>query len=279
VSRTETTLAEGRRAISRVAHAWRVLGRVQRWAALAAIGLFVSMLLPWYSKTSTFVEHNAARSNQTSLSAFQAFSFVEAAVLLVSAGVLAMLFARAEGRRFQLPGGDGTIVTIAGAWAALLIFYRLLDKPTLQGTQRITATVGVEWGIFIALLLALALVYVGRSIRASERGQAPLSRPREPAPGERAGRREAAGDAEDDETVVRRIDEKDELGSRSQPTERDVTVATVPLPSRAGPARSAEPRPTSSGERSRPRARPRFPPPPPGSPEQMSFEDSPPDKD
>src|ERR1700709_2713199 len=112
--------------MSRVAHAWRVLGREQRWAALAAIGLFVSMLLPWYSKTSTFVEHNAAKSSQTSLSAFQAFSFVEAAVLLVSAGVLAMLFARAEGRRFQLPGGDGTIVTIAGAWAALLIFYRLL---------------------------------------------------------------------------------------------------------------------------------------------------------
>jgi hypothetical protein len=279
VSRTETTLAEGRRAISRVAHAWRVLGRVQRWAALAAIGLFVSMLLPWYSKTSTFVEHNAARSNQTSLSAFQAFSFVEAAVLLVSAGVLAMLFARAEGRRFQLPGGDGTIVTIAGAWAALLIFYRLLDKPSLQGTQRITATVGVEWGIFIALLLALAMVYVGRRVRAGERGQAPLSRSRDAAPRERPGRGEAARDAQDAETVVRPVDEEDDLGSRSESTESDATVATVPLPSRAGPARSAEPPPASSGEPSRPRTRPRFPPPPPGSPQQMSFEDSPGDED
>ena len=76
-------------------------------------------------------------------------------MLLVSAGVLAMLFARAEGRAFQLPGGDGAIVMIAGGWAALLIFYRLLDKPGLQGNERVTATVGVEWGIFIALLLAL----------------------------------------------------------------------------------------------------------------------------
>jgi hypothetical protein len=230
VSRTETTLAEGRQAITRVAHAWRVLGREQRWAALTAIGLFVSMLLPWYSKTSTFVEHNAAKTSQASLSAFQAFSFVEAAVLLVSAGVLTMLFSRAEGRRFQLPGGDGTIVTIAGAWAAVLIFYRLLDKPGPQGTQRFTTTVGVEWGIFIALLLALALLFVGRRIRTSERGQAPLSRPRDPAAPHRAARREHERelDAENAETVVRR---------------------------------------------------PRFPPPPPGSPQQMSFEDSPTEED
>ncbi|MHB8235250.1 MAG: hypothetical protein ACYDHT_11420 [Solirubrobacteraceae bacterium] len=278
MSRTETTLAEGTRAIQRVAHAWRVLGREQRWAALAAIGLFISMLLPWYSKTSTFVEHNAAKSSQASLSAFQAFSFVEAAVLLVSAGVLAMLFARAEDRRFQLPGGDGTIVTIAGAWAALLIFYRLLDKPTLQGTQRITATVGVEWGIFIALLLALAMLYVGRRIRTSERGQAPLSRPRDPAPAQRAAQRERTqeSDAQDAETVVRPVDEKDDdLGSHPESAARDATSATMPLPAKPRPALGAEPRPASSAGRQKPRARPRFPPPPPGSPEQMSFEDSP----
>ena len=198
-------------------------------------------------------------------------------MLLVSAGVLAMLFARAEGRRFQLPGGDGTIVTIAGAWAAVLIFYRLLDKPTLQGTQRITATVGVEWGIFIALLLALAMLYVGRRIRASERGQAPLSRPRDPAPPQRATQREHAPqpDAENAETVVRPIDEKDDLGSRSEPTARDATSATMPLGEKPGPPQGTEPRPASSGGRQTPRARPRFPPPPPGSPQQMSFEDSP----
>ena len=188
--------------MNRLTGAWRVLGREQRLAALAALGLFVSMLLPWYSKTNTFVEHNAAKASQASLSAFQAFSFVEAAVLLVSAGVLAMLFARAEGRDFQLPGGDGTIVMVAGGWAALLIFYRLLDKPGLQGTQKITATVGVEWGIFIALLLALGLLYTGRRIRAGERGQPPLSRPRE-----RAHERERERDPEREETIVRVTDD------------------------------------------------------------------------
>ena len=162
--------------MSRITRAWRALEREQRFAAVAAIGLFVSMFLPWYSKTDTFIERGAAQSTQTSLNAFQAFSFVEAAVLLVSAGVLVMLFARAEGRAFQLPGGDGLIVIIAGGWSAVLIFYRLLDKPTLHGTQRITATVGVEWGIFVALLVALGLVYAGARIRASEAPQAPLTR-------------------------------------------------------------------------------------------------------
>jgi hypothetical protein len=277
VSRSQTTLAEGRRAIDRVAHAWRVLERDQRWAALVAIGLFVSMLLPWYSKTNTFVVNNAARSTQSSLRAFQAFSFVEAAVLLVSAGVLALLFARAEGRDFHLPGGDGTIVTVAGAWAALLIFYRLLDKPSLQGTQRITATVGVEWGIFIALLLALAMAYVGTRIRAGERGQPPLRRPRDRPPPEPAARRE--DEAEEAETVIRpRRD--DDRPRRAQGGElEEHTAATTPIAASSRPAPRADAPPTRASEPAAPRGRPRFPPAPSGPSRQMSFEDPPSDED
>jgi hypothetical protein len=254
--------------MNRLTNAWRELAREQRLAALTALGLFVSMLLPWYSKTNTFVEHNAAKASQASLSAFQAFSFVEAAVLLVSAGVLAMLFARAEGRDFQLPGGDGTIVALAGGWAALLIFYRLLDKPSLQGTQRITATVGVEWGIFIALLLAIGLLYVGRRMRASERGQPPLRRPRE-------RERERERDADSERTVVRPKAE-DDPRSRSDTSERARSVATAPVPARRRPAQSPDSPGPPAGDPPAPRARPRFPPAPS---QQMSFEDSPPQEE
>jgi hypothetical protein len=162
--------------MTRLLNAWGALGRDQRLAALTSLGLFVSMLFPWYSKTNTVVVRDAARATEQSLSAFQAFSFVEAAVLLVSVGVLAILFARAEQRDFHLPGGDGTIVMIAGAWVAILIFYRLFDKPGLQGNQHVLSSVGVQWGIFVALLLALGLAYVGRRIRIGERGQPPLER-------------------------------------------------------------------------------------------------------
>ena len=148
--------------MTRLSQAWRALEPEQRLAALAALGLFVSMFLPWYSKTYTVVVHGAAKSTatslsatETSLSAFQAFSFVEAAVLLVSAGVLTMLFARAEGRDVPAPrrrraDRDGRR-RLDGA-ADLLSPAR---QAGAAGQRRITATVGVEWGIFIALLLAL----------------------------------------------------------------------------------------------------------------------------
>jgi hypothetical protein len=202
------------------------------------------MFLPWYSKTDTVVVRDAAKATQRSLSAFEAFSFVEAAVLLVSAGVLGMLFARVEQRDFQLPGGDGLSVMIAGSWTAILIFYRLLDKPGLQGNERITATVGVEWGIFIALLLALGLVYAGARMRATER-------PAPPAHSRERGR--AGGSAE--ERVPRRA-----------PEEEDMTTV-LRAPSReAAPVRAPVNPPA-------PASRPRYPPAPS---EQMSFEDTPP---
>jgi hypothetical protein len=233
--------------VTRLAHAYRALTPEQRLAALAALGLFVSMLLPWYSKSDTLVVHGAAKATETSLSAFQAFSFVEAAVLLVSAAVLAMLFARAEGRSFPLPGGDGVIVMIAGGWAALLIFYRLLDKPGLQGNERVTATVGVEWGIFIALLLALGLVYAGGRMRALERPAPPLRRRRGGPPRPPAG-------------PLAPLD-------GAPPIDLEATVATPARTRRSDSGQASARAPSGST-----RQRGRYPPTPPG---QLSFEDPP----
>ena len=227
--------------------AWRAMEREQRQAALAALGLFVSMFLPWYSKT--VVARNAVRATETSLSAFGDFSFVEAAVLLVSAGVLAMLYARADRRDFHLPGGDGLIVMLAGAWTALLIFYRLLDKPGLQGDQRFTTTVGVKWGIFIALLVALGLLYAGTRLRATERHP-----PDAPA-------RDAAVAA--GETGA--SDAEDSVGNGAREE-----AETTALQARTRPQTPA----SAVGERASPSGRPRYPPAPS---EQMSFEDPPPD--
>jgi hypothetical protein len=258
--------------MSRLTNAWRVLAREQRLAALCSLGLFVSMLLPWYSKT--VVEGSGA--TQTSQSAFQAFSFVEAAVLLVSAGILALLFARAEQRDFHLPGGDGTIVMIAGGWVALLIFYRLLDKPGLQGTQKITATVGVEWGIFIALLLALGLSYTGARIRTTERLRAPQARARRR---EREAQREGEGWGEgefDEQQTVPRAPRAAEHRPRRTDSSEDLTAVTPAAgrPEQPAPAPARSPgSAAASRDQSPARRRPRFPPAPS---EQMSFEDPPP---
>jgi hypothetical protein len=92
--------------IRRAIRAFRLLNLEQKAAAVAALLLIVSTFGP--------------------------FSFVEGAEIMIALGVLALLFARAEGKRFHLPFGDGTVIAGAGIWAGLLIVVRLLDRPLGQ---------------------------------------------------------------------------------------------------------------------------------------------------
>ena len=66
------------------------------------------------------------------VSTFGPFSFVEAAIVLTAGAVLALLKKRADGRRFHLPFGDGTVIFAAGLWSALLILVRVFDRPLGQ---------------------------------------------------------------------------------------------------------------------------------------------------
>lgn len=105
---------------------WRLLGFEQRVAAVGAVLLAVSTFGP--------------------------FSLVELAEILVALGVLALLRARALGKRFHLPFGDGTVIAAAGAWAAALIVVRLFDRPLGQN--------------LLALVCAAILVLAGVRERA-----------------------------------------------------------------------------------------------------------------
>jgi hypothetical protein len=155
--------------VSRVGRALAALDREQRFAGASAIALLVTMFLPWYEKNLYDPRLRDFRSD--TISAFGTISFVEAAVFLVAAGVLVLLFARGERRGFHLPGGDGTIIMLAGLWAALLIFWRVFDRPEASGQG---STVGIQWGFFLAFLAAAALTATGYRIRAAARPEPPL---------------------------------------------------------------------------------------------------------
>jgi hypothetical protein len=165
--------------LRRLAAAPRALGSDQQLAGLAALALLLSMLLPWYEK-SVF---SRGRFVSDTVSAFGAVSFVEAAVFLVAAGVLALLFTRAERREYELPGGDGTVILGAGLWAAALIFWRVFDRPDVAGQG---STVGIQWGFFVAFVAAGALASAGWRMRQHERAERPAARrtPRRPRPPE-----------------------------------------------------------------------------------------------
>src|SRR3954462_9974225 len=95
-----------RRAALGVLGTWRRLNFEQRVAGVGALLLIVSTFGP--------------------------FSFVEAAIVLIGAAILFLLRRRAEGREFHITFGDGGVIAAAGAWCALLIVFRLPDRPLGQ---------------------------------------------------------------------------------------------------------------------------------------------------
>jgi hypothetical protein len=134
--------------MAEVVRTFRLLGFEQRIAAVGAVLLAISTFGP--------------------------FSFVEVAEILIAVGVLALLRARALGKQFHLPFGDGTVIAAAGAWAAVLIVVRLFDRPLGQN--------------LLALVCAALLVFAGVLERAKRPpDDLPEQAPRrgERAPGER----------------------------------------------------------------------------------------------
>jgi hypothetical protein len=160
-----------------------VLGRLRelppelRNAGIAAAALVLTMLLPWYEQS--YVPEGSREFVQRNVSAFGVFTFVEAAVLLVAAGVLFLVWARSEKQGFHLPGGDGTAIVLAGGWAVLLLVWRLFDKPDSSAPS---SDYGIQWGMFAALLAAGALVAAGLRVRAAHRPEPPNPAAEEPPP-------------------------------------------------------------------------------------------------
>jgi hypothetical protein len=141
---------------------------------MASAGLFLALFLPWYQETVFANGVTSLRSASSSLTGWGAFSFVEAAVLLVAVAVLILLFTRAEGQAFHVPGGDGGVITAAGLWTCLLIVWRIFDKEGTSRHDQIAYTSGIEWGIFVALGVAAVLTYAGSQIRLAHEPEPPL---------------------------------------------------------------------------------------------------------
>lgn len=237
--------------MTRVTRAWGALEPEQRLAGIAAVALLVTMFFPWYQLQS--LNSKTGTINSRSISAFGDVSFVEAAVFLVAAGVIALLFARGERRQFHLPGSDGTIVMIAGGWAALLIFYRVFDRPSGHGYP-----VGIQWGFFLAFVAAGVLTYAGWRMHATSTPEPPLLRERE--------HRRRRTVASEESTVVTPA-----RSPRPAPTR-----SSDPSSRTADPTSDPSPRPPQPRSPAQKRTRPRFPPGPSG---QLSFEDSPEEQD
>ncbi len=252
-----------RPAPTRVIGVWRELPQERRLAALACLALFLTLFLPWYQETVFANGVTSLRSASSSLTGWGAFSFVEAAVLLVAAAVLILLFTRAEGQAFHVPGGDGGVITAAGFWTCVLIVWRIFDKEGTSRHDQIAYTSGIEWGIFVALGVAAVLTYAGSQIRLAHEPEPPLPG-EERRPGDRRRRRgwlrKGAGETRRSATTRRAYPGPD-MGAEDEWTQEFRARRTAPPdPSEAPTQRArAEAQPTPGDPSEAPTQRARAP--------------------
>jgi hypothetical protein len=123
-------------------------------AALAALTLGGSLFLPWWRDPVFGISYVGVRR----------LSFLEVALAMIALGVLFLLLRRAEGRSFHLPLSDGTLIAGFGAWAAFLVVFRMIDRPT-RVIGDVTRDYELRWGAVLALGAAITLAVAGRRER------------------------------------------------------------------------------------------------------------------
>jgi hypothetical protein len=139
----------------------RVLHPDQRLAAVAALGLIASMFVPWWRDPLTGLSYWAVNR----------FTFIELAIVMTAAGVLVLLYGRADGRGFHLPLSDGTLSAAAGMWCCALVLVRIVDPPTRVLPDR-TLDYDLRWGFLLAFTCGVLLAVAGvRGRRRYHHGQ------------------------------------------------------------------------------------------------------------
>ena len=115
--------------MTRLGRAWRALGPEQRLAAIASIGLFVSMFLHWYSAGIGRVPGVRFRS---AVNAWQAFAVSDIFILIAGLFGIAILVVTATQRTASLAQSVSSSSVIPVFVAAVIILFRTLDPPSVR---------------------------------------------------------------------------------------------------------------------------------------------------
>ena len=144
-----------RRAVRELWRELRGLGGNERLAAVGVATMALSLLLPWYG---------VPFQSDLGLTGVGAFSFAEAALLLIGAATLALALRVGGGYVPPRPLSEGGLLIAAGTWAALIVGYRMLDRPefTLFGLDE---PYTLRYGIFVAVGGAALIVLAGLRAR------------------------------------------------------------------------------------------------------------------
>jgi hypothetical protein len=135
----------------------RSLGAHERLAAIGVGVVAVSLLLPWHGVTFAALVRTPVST----------LGFLEIAIVLTLAATGFLIVRSERGPALPRPLHNGTLIAAAGAWTAVLIGYRIVDRPDL-GIFGDAYGVGLRYGIFVALVGAALIVVGGLRCRRDE---------------------------------------------------------------------------------------------------------------
>ena len=141
----------------------RGLGGNERIAVIGAAVMVGSLVLPWYQSPI---------SNDLVLTGIGAFGWAEGALVLIAAATVFLALQGGGGYVPPRPLREWALFVLAGCWAALIVLYRIADRPrfTLAGHDE---PYNLHYAIFVALAGAVLIVMAGLRMRPRERAKRP----------------------------------------------------------------------------------------------------------
>ena len=142
--------------------------RLAEWiAALAGVGLIVSLGLDWYG----------ARGRETGISGFAAFDVIDLLLVLVAAVGIALAVLQATQDGPALPVAAAVLTITTGILGTLLVLYRIVNEPGPDDLLEVRA--GAYLGLFATAALTAGgwLSLADESVRGLSPGPEPELRP------------------------------------------------------------------------------------------------------
>jgi hypothetical protein len=141
----------------------RGLGGNERIAVIGCAVMVGSLLLPWYQSPI---------SNDLVFTGIGAFGWAEGALVLIAAATTLLALQCGGGYVPPRPLREWALFVTAGCWAALIVLYRMVDRPnfTLSGHDE---PYDLHYAIFVALAGAMIIIAAGLRMRPRERAKRP----------------------------------------------------------------------------------------------------------